>query len=95
MLRIIHPNGNGGVAVVIPAEKSGIPIEEIARKDVPAGVPFRIVATADIPTDRSQREFWTADFSQPAGYGIGAVAWFAEQEAIVAAAQAVEMEEGK
>ncbi|WP_395449963.1 hypothetical protein ACHMW7_09200 [Aminobacter sp. UC22_36] len=93
MQRIIHPSGDG-VAVVIPAEKSGLPIEEIARKDVPAGVPYRIVATADIPTDRSQRELWTADFSQPDGHGIGAAAWRAE-EAILATAHAEEMEEGK
>jgi hypothetical protein len=52
MQRIIYPNGDG-VAVIIPAEKSGLPIEEIARKDVPEGVPYRIVATADIPIDRN------------------------------------------
>ncbi|MBA8905499.1 hypothetical protein N7E70_021080 [Aminobacter sp. NyZ550] len=90
MQRIIYPNGDG-VAVIIPAEKSGLPIEEIARKDVPEGVPYRIVATADVPTDRSQRELWTADFSSPDGHGIGAAAWLAEQEAILAAAHAEEL----
>ena len=89
MQRIIYPNGDG-VSILIPAEKSGLPVQEIARKDVPTGVPFRIIATADIPSDRSERDLWTADFSQPDGYGIGADAWFAEQEAIVAAAQAEE-----
>jgi hypothetical protein len=93
MQRIIYPSG-AGVAVLIPAEKSGLPVDEIARKDVPAGVPYRIVATADVPEDRTQRDLWTADFSQPDGYGIGAGAWFAEQAATVAAAQAEEMEEG-
>jgi hypothetical protein len=90
--RIIFPSGDN-IAVIIPAR--GLPIDEIARKDVPIGVPYRIVTASDIPADRSQRELWTADFSQPDGYGIGADAWFAEQEAIVAAAQAEEMEEGK
>ncbi|MBT1155729.1 hypothetical protein J1C56_09005 [Aminobacter anthyllidis] len=93
MKRIIHPLGNG-VAVIIPFEQSGIPVEEIARKDVPAGVPYRIVTTADIPEDRTQRDLWTADFSQPDGHGIGAAAWRAEQEAILAAAHAEEIEEG-
>ncbi|QOF71851.1 hypothetical protein IG197_01800 [Aminobacter sp. SR38] len=90
MQRIIYPSGDG-VAVLIPAEKSGLPVQEVARKDVPAGLPFRIIATAEIPTDRSQRDLWTADFSQPDGYGIGAAAWFAEQEAIIAAAHAEEL----
>lgn len=87
--RIIFPNGDG-VSVIIPSGE--LPIGEVARKDVPICVPFRIVATADIPSDRSQRELWTADFSQPDGYGIGPAAWFSEQEAN-AAAQAEEAEE--
>ncbi|CAN7625395.1 hypothetical protein [Aminobacter sp. LjRoot7] len=94
MRRIIFPSGDG-VAVIAPAEKIGLPIEEIARKDVPAGVPYRIVDASDIPDDRSQRELWAADFSQPDGHGIGAAAWFAEQEAIVPAAQAEDSEEGE
>jgi hypothetical protein len=77
MQRIIFPSGDG-VAVLIPV--ATMPIEEIARKDVPAGVPYRIIDAADIPTDRSQRALWTADFSEPDGYGIGPEAWFAEQE---------------
>jgi hypothetical protein len=78
MQRIIFPTGNAGVAVIIPI--GNLPISEIARKDVPAGVPYRIVDAADIPSDRSQRALWTADFSEPDGYGIGAEAWFAEQQ---------------
>ncbi|GAA2821579.1 hypothetical protein [Aminobacter aminovorans] len=78
------------MAVVIPAERAALPIEEIARKDVPAGVPYRIVAATDIPEDRSQRELWTADFSQPDGYGIGAESWIAEMQAIVAVQAAQE-----
>ncbi|GAA2848531.1 hypothetical protein EDC40_101145 [Aminobacter aminovorans] len=94
MDRIIYPIGDG-VAVVIPAEKSGLPVEEIARKDVPAGVPFKIVAAADIPVDRSLRGLWTADFSNPDGVGIGIAAWFAEHYAIDEAAHADEMEDSK
>jgi hypothetical protein len=90
MQRVIYPSGDG-VAILIPAEKSGLPIEEIARKDVPAGAPYRIVLASDIPEERSQRDLWTADFSQPDGHGIGAEAWRAEQEAILAAAHAEEL----
>jgi hypothetical protein len=76
---IIYPNDQGGIAIILPAPGCGIPLEEIARKDVPAGVPFRIIDASAIPTDRTYREAWTADFSEPDGHGIGAEAWFAEQ----------------
>lgn len=79
MQRIIHPTDEGGVAVLIPGK--GWDIAEVARKDVPAGVPYRIVDESDIPSDRSERNQWAADFSTPDGRGIGAEAWFAEQDA--------------
>ncbi len=55
--RIIYPNDDGGVAVIIPAD-CGLTIEEIAAKDVPAGKSFKIVDVADIPTDRTFRDAW-------------------------------------
>ena len=55
--RIIFPNDDGGVAVIIPAE-CGLTIEEIAAKDVPAGKPFEIVDVSDIPEDRTFRNAW-------------------------------------
>lgn len=76
--RIIYPTDAGGVAVLLPA--NGWSAEQVARKDVPAGVPYRIVDESDIPSDRSERDQWAADFSTPDGHGIGAEAWFAEQE---------------
>jgi hypothetical protein len=134
--RIIYASDDGGVAVIIPAPGCGIPLQEIARKDVPpivtyegagrferkpstfhyegTGVfdgtdhngnpieiqkeievpgelyevmrevktprPFRIIPASVIPQDRTYRDAWTADFSAPDGYGIGAEAWFAEQK---------------
>lgn len=59
----------------------GLTVEQIARKDVPAGVPYLIVDATDIPADRSLRAAWRADFSQPDGYGIGPEAFAAEQAA--------------
>ena len=76
---IIYPNEQGGVALVIPT--GGLPIEEVARKDVPAGLPYHIVNHSDIPEDHTFFNAWEADFSDPDGYGIGADAWFAEQAA--------------
>lgn len=56
--RIIYPTDKGGVAVIIPAPDCGLTIEQIAKKDVPAGKPFKIVDVADIPTDRTLRAAW-------------------------------------
>ena len=55
--RIIYPNNDGGVAIIIPAD-CGLTIEEIAAKDVPAGKPYKIVDVADIPSDRTFRNAW-------------------------------------
>jgi hypothetical protein len=79
--QIIHPTDNGGVAVIIPAPECGLSIEEIARKDVPAGKPYHIINSDQLPTDDMFFSAWEADFSNPSGYGIGHDAWFAEQAA--------------
>lgn len=57
--RIIYPNDDGGVSVIVPAAECGLTIEEIAAKDVPAGKPYQIVDVADIPSDRTFRSAWT------------------------------------
>lgn len=56
--RIIYPTPEGGVAIIVPAPDCGLTIEEIARKDVPAGVDFRIVDASEIPEDRAFRNAW-------------------------------------
>ena len=58
MKRIIFPNDDGGVAIIIPTESL-----DLAMKDIPSGKPYRIVDAADIPTDREFRNAWTADFT--------------------------------
>lgn len=78
--RIIYPNDDGGVSIIIPAPNSGLAIEEIASKDVPAGKPYKIVSVDDIPSDRTFRDAWEADIDQPDGYGIGAEAWFEQRK---------------
>jgi hypothetical protein len=75
---IIYPNGNGGICLVVPTGE--LAIEDVARKDVPAGVPYRIINQADVPADHTFFSAWEADFSNPDGHGIGADAWFALQE---------------
>ena len=69
--RIIYPNDDGGVSIVIPAPECGLTIEEIATRSVPPieemedGIvvsstprPYKIVDVADIPTDRTFRNAW-------------------------------------
>jgi hypothetical protein len=55
--RIIYPTDDGGVAVVVPAPNSGLTIEQIAAKDVPAG--FEIVDVSEVPSDRTFRGAWS------------------------------------
>ena len=58
--RIIYPNDDGGVSILIPTEEylAKHTIEELAAKDVPAGKPYKIVDVADIPSDRTFRNAW-------------------------------------
>ena len=79
--KIIYPQENGSIAIIIPAPNCGISIEEIARKDVPADTPYLILDDLDIPHEHSEYfNAWEADFSDPHGHGIGHEAWFKEQE---------------
>jgi hypothetical protein len=77
---IIYPNDEGWLSIVSPAPECGISIEEIARKDVPAGKPYHIIDSSLLPEDNIFFNAWEADFSNPDGHGIGPEAWFAEQE---------------
>ena len=77
MSRIIYPYKDT-IAVVYPDPE--LPLAECCRKDVPAGVPYLVIEDDDVPTDRAFRNAWEADFSNPDGIGIGAEAWFADQE---------------
>ena len=57
--RIIFPNDDGGVSVIVPSDNCGLSVEEIARKDVPSGKAYQIVDVADVPSARSFRNAWT------------------------------------
>jgi len=57
--RIIFPNDEGGVSIVVPAPDNGLTMEQLAAKTVPSGKPFQIVDVADIPSDRTFRNAWT------------------------------------
>jgi hypothetical protein len=88
-MKILYPNSEGGVNVIIPTGE--LPIEDVCQKDVPAGTPYLIVEDDVIPSDRTFRNAWEADFSNPDGYGIGPDAWFAAKAAAEAAEQTEEV----
>lgn len=69
--RIVYPNDEGVLVVLIPILESGLSVEQIALKDVPAGRPFLIINQSDLPEDDEYRGAWTADFSNPDGVGLG------------------------
>jgi hypothetical protein len=79
MTKILYQNSEGGLSVIHPT--GDLPIEDVCQKDVPAGTPYLIVEDDVVPSDRSFRNAWEADFSNPDGYGIGADAYFAAKEA--------------
>lgn len=76
-IRIVYPNDEGGISILTPTGE--LSVEDVALKDVPAGVPFIIVDISQIPEDRTFRNAWEADFSNPDGYGIGSDTWFEER----------------
>lgn len=71
--RIVYNNPDGSVSIIIPTGE--MPIEEVAKKDVPAGVAYKIVNAEDIPTDRTFRNAWEFEMTNPDGvgadYGVG------------------------
>ena len=75
--RIIYQNNDGGVSIIIPTGE--LAIEEVAKKDVPAGKPYKIVDATDIPEDRTFRDAWEANITAYDGVGLGYDAWFALQ----------------
>ena len=57
--RIIYPNDEGGVSIVVPAPDCELSLEQIAGKDVPAGKPYQVVDASEIPSSREYRNAWT------------------------------------
>lgn len=61
MKRIIYPNEQGGVCVIVPTPEAleSMSIEEIATKDVPQGIEYKIIDASELPSDRTFRNAWT------------------------------------
>lgn len=65
---VVFKNQSGGLSILMPVE-CGLSLDEIARKDVPAGVPYKIIDRADLPSDRTYRDAWTIGEFEPDGVG--------------------------
>ena len=57
--RFIYTRDDGGISIVVPAEKSSLTLEQIKDKDCPKDRTIYTVNKSDIPTDRSFRNAWT------------------------------------
>lgn len=53
--RIIYPNDDGGVSIIVPAPGQ---TQEQLLLAVPKGKPYQIVDVADVPADRLFRNAW-------------------------------------
>ena len=64
MKKIIFNNNDAGISVLTATEEilSKMTIEQIAKKDVPAGVKYKIIDESELPADRTYRDFWQYDF---------------------------------
>lgn len=88
---IIYPNDEGWLSVIMPMDNCGLPIEEIAKKDVPAGKPYHIIDASLLPQDSMFFNAWEADFTNPDGigadYGAGSsndvIAWDENNKPII------------
>lgn len=69
MKAIVYTRHDGGVSVVRPNYDSGLTIEQIADKDVPAGIDYWIIDASELPS-REYRDAWELNFTRdPDGQG--------------------------
>ena len=63
MKRIIYKNLDNSVSIIVPTDEAlqSMTIEQIARKDVPAGYKYKIVDVFEVPSDREFRNAWSID----------------------------------
>ena len=61
--RIIYPNDEGGVSIVVPSPNTTLSLAEIEARVVPTGKSRQTVDVTDIPSDRTYRDAWTYEES--------------------------------
>jgi hypothetical protein len=91
---IIHQNTDGSIGLTAYSPKCGIAIQALAAQVVPKGQPF-VIAELNAATDRTFRNAWTYDFSEPHGHGadfaagsdLAVIDWVTPNHPIVEEAQ--------
>lgn len=68
MKKIAYQDVDGNLNIITPVLVDTL-IEDVARRDVPEGIPYKILEDSDLPTDRTFRNAWELDFTNPDGYG--------------------------
>ena len=61
--RIIYPNDDGGVSIVVPSPNTSLSLAEIEARVVPSGKSRQTVDVSEIPSDRTYRDAWTYEES--------------------------------
>jgi hypothetical protein len=77
-MKIVYITPNGGIAIIHPTGE--LPIQDVARKDVPQGVAYKFINDDEIPSDRTFRNAWVAEAFEPDGYGDPQGYWAEKQE---------------
>jgi hypothetical protein len=70
MYKIIYPN-ESTISIITPSPNNKLPIQDIAKKQVPKNIPYKIISADDLPSDRTFRNAWVSDFNNPDGFGEG------------------------
>ena len=73
---ILCPSDEGFTNIINPNPTCGIPLEEIAKKDVPAGRPYIIVDRDELPKNTLLFEAWKVEYPPDCNVGLGPVAWW-------------------
>lgn len=72
MYRIIYPNNNSSINIIIPVDDQNLHhVTQLAYNQVPKDVVFKIITINDLPEDRIFRNAWTYDFTNYDGIGNG------------------------
>lgn len=72
--RIIYPNDDGGVSIIVPAPECGLTIEELAAKDIPPIVRYEGTGVFEKDEDTGEMYETQREIQEPRPYKIVDVA---------------------
>lgn len=72
---IVYPSPENSEEICVVYPTGDIPVEDVAKKDVPKDTPYLIIDSSELPSSKIFRKAWRCDFSNPHGYAIGHEEW--------------------